>query len=138
LNFKNFNLGNATLFVHKVGKTMVYLVLYIHDLLITWNNEIYIVSIKKDFKKYLGIEVIENTRYIFNSQMKYIGEFLNKFGMDECNPISTPIEKNLKLTSKEGNEFEDATKYIQLGGSLIYLTNIGPDISFVGIFSRFI
>jgi hypothetical protein len=37
----------------------------------------------------------------------------------------------LKLTSKEGNEFEDATKYRQLVGSLIYLTTTRPNISFV-------
>jgi hypothetical protein len=44
----------------------------------------------------------------------------------------------LKLTSKEGNEFEDATKYRQLVGILIYLTTTRPDISFVvGILSRF-
>ena len=53
---------------------------------------------------------------------------LNKFGMAECNPISTPMENNLKLTSKEGNEFEDATKYRQLLGSLINLTSTRPYI----------
>jgi hypothetical protein len=58
--------------------------------------------------------------------------------MVDCNPLSTPMEQNLKLTSKEGNEFEDATKYRQLVGSLIYLTTTRLDISFVvGILSRF-
>jgi hypothetical protein len=86
----------------------------------------------------LGNEVIQNLRFIFISQKKYIGELLNKFGMVECIPISTPMEQNLKLTSKEGNEFEDATKYRQLVGSLIYLTTTRPNISFVvGILSRF-
>ena len=52
--------------------------------------------------------------------------------------MPTFMEQNLKLTLKEGNEFEDATKYIQLVGSLIYLTTTRPDISFVvGIISRF-
>jgi hypothetical protein len=31
--------------------------------------------------------------------------------MTEYNPISTTMEQNLKLTSKEENEFEDATCY---------------------------
>jgi transposase InsO family protein len=150
LNFKHFNLDDATLFVKKVGKIVVYLVVYVDDLLITGNNESYIASIKKELKKgfemtdlghlhyYLGIEVTQNPKYIFISQKKYIGELLNKFGMVECNPLSTPMEQNLKLTSKEGNEFEDATKYKQLVGSLIYLTTTRPDISFVvGILSRF-
>jgi hypothetical protein len=49
---------------------------------------------------YLGIEVIQNPKYIFISENKYIGELLNKFDMDECNIVSTPMEQNLKLTSK--------------------------------------
>jgi hypothetical protein len=58
--------------------------------------------------------------------------------MAECNPISTPMEQNLELTSKEGNEFEDATKYRKLVGSLIYLSTTRREISFVvGILSRF-
>jgi len=75
--------------------------------------------------------------YIFISQKKYIEE-LSKFGMVDCNPLSTLMEQNLKLTSKEGNEFEDATKYRQLVGSLIYLITTRPNISFIaGIISRF-
>eukprot|EP00253_Pinus_taeda_P018733 PITA_18733 len=59
------------------------------------------------------------------------------FGMTECNPLTTPIEQNLKLTSIEGKEFEDATKYRQLVESLNYLTTTRRDISFaVGILSR--
>ena len=63
---------------------------------------------------------------------------LNKFDMGKCNPISSPMEQNLKLTSKEGDEFEDATKYRKLVGSLIYLISTRLDIYFVvGILSRF-
>jgi hypothetical protein len=84
LNFKHFNLDDATLFVNKVGKNVVYLVVYVDDMLITCNNENYIASIKKKFKKgfemkdlghlhyYLSIEIIKNTRYIFISHKKYI------------------------------------------------------------------
>jgi hypothetical protein len=145
LNFNHFNLDDATLSVKKVGKIIVYLVVYVDDMLITTNNESYISSINKDLKKffemkylghihyYLGIEVIENPRYIFISQKKYIGELVNK-----CNLVSTPMEYNFKLTSKEGNEFEDATKYRQFVGSLIYITTTILDISFVvGILSKF-
>jgi hypothetical protein len=79
LNFKHFNLDDATSFVKKVGKTVVYLVVYVDDMLITRNNESYIASIKKELKKcfkmidlghihyYLGIEVIQNPKYIFIS-----------------------------------------------------------------------
>ena len=60
------------------------------------------------------------------------------FGMTDCNHVSTPMEHDLKLTSKGGNEFDDATKYRQLVGSIIYVTTTIPNISFVfGIVSRF-
>eukprot|EP00253_Pinus_taeda_P031840 PITA_31840 len=138
------------LFVKKVGKTVVHLVVYVDDLLMTGNNESYIASIKKELGKsfemtdlgyvhyYLGIEVTQHPKSIFLSQKKYVGDLLNRFGMTECNPLTTPMEQNLKLTSIEGKEFEDATKYRQLVGNLNYLTTTRPDISFaVGILSRF-
>jgi hypothetical protein len=103
-NFKRCNIDDATLFVKKVGKIVVYLVVYINYLLITWNNESYISSINKELKKgfeitnmghlhyYLGIEVTQNPKHVFISQKKYIGELLNKFCMVDCNHLSTPME----------------------------------------------
>ena len=66
-----------------------------------------------------------------------MGELLNKFGMQDCNLVSTPMEQNLKHTSNEGSTFEDPTKYTQLVGSLIYLTTTLLGILAVGILSRF-
>ena len=87
---------------------------------------------------YLGIEVTQHPKFIFVSQKKYIGDMLNNFGMTECNPLTTPMEHNINLTSIEWKEFEDATKYRQLVGSLNFRTTTKPNISFVvGILSRF-
>jgi len=47
INFKHVNLDGATLFVKKVEKTIVYLLLYVDYFLITRNNEAYIASINK-------------------------------------------------------------------------------------------
>jgi hypothetical protein len=111
INFKHFNLDDATLFVKKVGNTVVYILVYVDDFLIIWNNETCIASIKRKLKRgfemtemghlhyYLGIEVTHNLRFIFISS-KYIRELLNKFGMIDCSSLFTPMEKNLKLTSK--------------------------------------
>ena len=57
LNFKHFNHDDATLFVKKIGRYVVYLVVYVDDLLMTKNHENYIASIKKDTKK--GFEMID-------------------------------------------------------------------------------
>jgi len=50
---------------------------------------------------YLGIEVTQHPKFIFVSQKKYIGDMLNNFGMTECNPLTTPMEHNINLTSIE-------------------------------------
>jgi hypothetical protein len=75
LNFKHFNLDDATLFVKKVGKIVVYLVVYVDDMLISGNTKSYIVSTNKYLKKglemqylghlhyYFGIKVIQNPKY---------------------------------------------------------------------------
>jgi len=79
LNYKHFNLDDATLFVKKVGKSVAYLVVYVDDLVITRNNDDYIESVKKYLKKvfdmtdlgllhyYLGIEVDQQPKHIFVS-----------------------------------------------------------------------
>ena len=54
INFKHYNLDDATLFVMKFGRSIVFLVVCVDDLLMTRNNEYYIASIKKDLKKCLG------------------------------------------------------------------------------------
>ena len=79
LNYKHFNLDDATLFVKKVGRSVVYLVVYVDDLLISGNNDDNIASIKRELKKvfdmtnlgllhyYLGIEVDKKPKHIFIS-----------------------------------------------------------------------
>jgi len=69
LKFKQFDLDDAHVLVEKVVKTLVYLVVYVDHLPMTWNNENYITSIKEELRKgfemknlvyvhyYLGIEV---------------------------------------------------------------------------------
>eukprot|EP00253_Pinus_taeda_P027688 PITA_27688 len=96
LNFKHYDLDDETLFVKKVGKIALYLVVYVDDLLMTGNNESYIASINKELRKgfemtdlgyvhyYLGIEVTQHLKSIFLSQKKYIGDLLNRFMQKPC------------------------------------------------------
>ena len=66
----------------KFGRSIVFIVVYVDDLLMKGNNEDYLSSIKKDLKKcfeiinlghlhyYLGIEVTQHPKYIFISRQK--------------------------------------------------------------------
>nr|XP_048330750.1 uncharacterized mitochondrial protein AtMg00810-like [Ziziphus jujuba var. spinosa] len=91
-----------------------------------------------ELKHFLGLEVDRTEKGLFLGQQKYAKNLLQKFGMLDCKPISTPMEVNAKLSAYEGKDSEDATMYQQLVGSLIYLTLTRPDISFAdGVVSRY-
>ena len=48
----------------------------------------------------------------------------------DCTTMATPMASNLKLLSDASSESVDATMYCQMIGSLMYLTNMRPDICF--------
>jgi hypothetical protein len=142
--------SDDTLYIHQQGSYLVILIMFVDDLLITGNNDAHIAQVKKElhagFKMtdlgllhyYLGVEVFQRPHHIFISQSKYAAEILQRFGMQDCKPSLTPMEQNLKLSKFEGGELVDNTIYRQLIGSLIYLTNTRPDLSYaVSILSRF-
>ena len=63
---------------------------------------------------------------------------MSKSGMTECKPITTPLDRNLKLDPKFGTKECEPTFYHQLVGSLIYLTITRPDFNYsVGLLSQF-
>jgi hypothetical protein len=87
---------------------------------------------------YLGVEVSQHPNQILLSQTKYATELFNKFGMEDCKPSLTLMKKKLKLSKFEEWELVNSTKYKKLVGSLIYLTNTRPNLSYlVSILSRF-
>ncbi|KAL0451615.1 UNVERIFIED_CONTAM: Copia protein [Sesamum latifolium] len=50
---------------------------------------------------YLGIEVKQRDDGIFISQEGYAKEILKKFEMENCMPVSTPVECGVKLSSRQ-------------------------------------
>jgi hypothetical protein len=85
---------------------------------------------------YLGVS--QHPNQIFLIQTKYDIQLLKKFGIEYCKPSLTPMEQKLKLSKFEGGELVNSTKYRQLVGSPIYLTNTRPYMSYsISILSRF-
>lgn len=110
-------------------------------------------SLMKEFKmsdmgeitSILGMRVTRNDEGIKIDQSAYITDVLKRFGMDTCNPISTPFDTNQKLTSdmcpKTEDERAEMSKvpYMQAVGCLLYAAQITrPDICFaVNVLSRY-
>lgn len=79
----------------------------------------------------LGIEIKKSRESIHLSQANYIRDILERFGMSDCKPVSTPMSTStdLRVTSGE-DEPAEKRPFRELVGSLMYLA-IGtrPDIA---------
>ena len=79
---------------------------------------------------FLGMKVWQNANRIFIGKGKYTVEILKKFIMLDRKAIATAMASNLKLLCDASSESVDARMYRQMIGSLMYLTNMRPDICF--------
>ena len=80
---------------------------------------------------FLGLEVWQYLDKILLNQGKYAVEILKIFGMIDCKDMTTPMTTSLKSLNDYASKVVDATLYIQIIGSLIYLISTRPDICFV-------
>ncbi|KAJ9558313.1 hypothetical protein OSB04_012927 [Centaurea solstitialis] len=74
--------------------------------------------------------VKQKTDGIFINQSKYVATMLQKFGMNDAKPASTPMETHKHLTADVEGEEVDVHHYRSMIGSLMYLTASRPDIMF--------
>ena len=90
---------------------------------------------------YLGMEVRQEEKSITICQRSYAAKIVEQCQITQvtsCNPIGTPMEQQIKLTTAKVGTERDVTRYRSIIGSLRYLVNTRPDLSFaVGLVSRF-
>ncbi|BBN68917.1 wall-associated kinase 2 [Prunus dulcis] len=109
------------------GKSSIFLLVYVDDIIITSTDTATISIIKNllhqrfhlkdlgDLKYFLGIEVSRSPKGLYLSQRKYALDILKDSGLIGARPTFFPMEQNLK-------------NYRRLVGRLIYLTITRPDI----------
>jgi hypothetical protein len=66
---------------------------------------------------FLGLEVVEKEGGIFVSQRSYAKDILERFKMESCNPVSTPVENGVELRKSKVRNV-DPTYFKSLVGSL--------------------
>ena len=89
-------------------------------------------------KYFLGLEVTQNDKGIFICQHKYATDILQRFIMDKCKPVETPIALGTNLTKNGDEAAVNNTLYKQMVGSLMYLIATRPDLMYdVNLISRF-
>ena len=95
-----------------------------------------------ELKYFLGVAVDQETNpdCIWKGQPAYTQRVLDKFGMDQAKPVSTPVDASAKLMKTgEDEETVDQLKYQSAVGSLLYLSMwTRPDITYaVGNAAKF-
>jgi len=124
--------------------------LYVDDLLVIGDSQAEIELFKQKMNSefemtdlgrlnyFLGLEFKHTSKGILLHQRRYISGVLSKFHMADCNSIPIPVIANLKLGEATDERLVDATLYKQVVGSLRYVCNSRPYISYgVGLVSRF-
>lgn len=142
--------SEQTLFIKRKGGKILIVSIYVDDLLFTSDDEELLIEFKRSMKDefdmtdlgkmryFLGIEVMQKTVGIFICQRKYAAELIERFEMQNFNPVCNPIVPGQKIGRDEAGVKVDATIYKQVVGSLMYLTATRPDMMFVVcLISRF-
>jgi hypothetical protein len=79
---------------------------------------------------FLGLQIKQLKNGIFISQGKYIKYMLKKFGMQDAEGISTPMETNGSLDSDTSGNMVDQKMSRSMIGILLYVTASRPDVIF--------
>jgi len=140
---------------HENGKITLLVLVYVDNIAVAGPDGYWIISFKntlsKDFeitdlgklKFILGILVTYDraNRLIYLNQSAYIHQVLMCFDMQDTSPVATPfaVKHDLTLSNLLQTEAEKQTyrnyangiHYLSLVGSLLYTTQIWPDIQFV-------
>jgi hypothetical protein len=136
------SVADASLFVLKQDSVIVYLLLYVDDIIITGSDSTVVSNIisqlsttfeVKDLgplRYFLGLQIDYKKAGFFVHQSKYITDLLTKFKMSDCKPASTPIATAPVLSTSASDSLADPTPYRSLVGALQYATFTRPDITF--------
>ena len=119
------------------------MLVYVDDTVVISNDKILLdefrASIKKEFKmtdlgpltKILGMEVTRDRerRTLEIRQTTQIQKMLETFGMSDCKPVSTPMDKEPERSSAEEGSAD--VEYMSMVGSLLYISGMTrPDITY--------
>ena len=88
------------------------------------------MSLMGEMKYFLGLQVDQRIDGIFICQSKYLKELLKKYNMEDSTSTRTPSSTAAKLGACDSSVKVDVSSYIDIIGSLLYLTASRPDIMF--------
>jgi hypothetical protein len=158
MDFKR-TVSDHSIWVFQRGDVRIIIPVFIDDMTIAAKSGTKIQEVKDELKKHfklrdlgpttwlLGVEIKRDRkkRTLTLSQRQYTLDLLDRFKFPDCNPVVTPIDPSVRLSSSmspqspEDIELMRSVPYLQAVGSLMYLAiATRPDISYaVGVLARF-
>src|SRR6185295_3678536 len=124
------------------GAETAYLLLYVDDIVLTASSQqllqSVISSLQQEFAMkdlgqlhhFLGVTVEPRPSGLLLHQRQYALDILERAGMTDCKPYSTPVDTQAKLSADLGDPVADPTAYRSLAGALQYLTFTRPDLTY--------
>jgi hypothetical protein len=142
--------SDPNVYMLKTTDSLLLLVMYVDDLLITGFSTLAIVVVKRILHDrffmtdmgllqfFLGLEISHDASGIKLSQTKYAQDLLEIFHMTDCKSAPTPFLSGVKLEDGGESPLVDNKLYIQLVERFLYLTHSRPELSYaVGVVFRF-
>ncbi|XP_023729834.1 uncharacterized mitochondrial protein AtMg00810-like [Lactuca sativa] len=133
--------ADTSLFIFLKDSCIIYLLVYVDDLILTRNNEsaisTFISHLNHEFSiKYLGelnyflgLEAAYTDNGLFLSQTKYARDIFMRAELLDSKPVSTPLAPHKSFTVDD-LPYSDPTLYMSLVGALHYLTITRLDLSY--------
>ena len=142
--------SDSCVYVMQGGDVVMYLLVYVDDLLLVANDTARLDSVKaqlssrfemKDMGEaqfILGVQIRRDraNRRLYLSQAEYVRTVLERFNMLDCKPVASPMATGVKLLkagpadTSDGGDMRD-TPYASAVGALMYAALVTrPDIAF--------
>lgn len=117
------SIADSSLFTFFNGSTVIYLLIYVDDILVMGNSPSaisrFVQQLGQHFSMknlgllhyFLGMEITRTPTTMYLSQSKYILDLLQKTKMSDAKPLTTPAATGRKLSIYEGEPLADGTDF---------------------------
>jgi Reverse transcriptase (RNA-dependent DNA polymerase) len=131
------------LFLYHKGNDLVFLLVYIDDIILIGNNQAllqqFITLLDRKFtikdlgqlNFFLGVEVHTDDRGLLLTQISYVQSILERAKMTGAKAAKTPMVVSPSLSKIEGACMNDSFLFRSIVGALQYVIITRPDITFV-------
>ena len=124
------SIADNSLFILCSTNTIIYLLLYVDDIIVTGNNSTQVHNLiaalgqvfeLKDLgplNYFLGIQITQTTHGLTLTQSKYASDVLHRFHMENSKTTKTPSCPSTRLVPYDGVTLSDPTQYRSMVSAL--------------------